>query len=135
MGPGELVLVFLAVLVLFGPRRIPEIARSIGKIIRDLQHASQDFRDEIMRLDQEPSPPPPAMTAPGKGEPFPETAERPDESVARFPGESDASPVGESAVSLVESGVHRGHLPSVAEDSMFPPTTPPCGEVSDDSVG
>jgi TatA/E family protein of Tat protein translocase len=56
MGPGEIILVFLAVLVLFGPRRLPEIARTIGKVIHDLQRASQDFRDEVMRLDEEPPP-------------------------------------------------------------------------------
>lgn len=54
MGPGELVVIFLAVLLLFGPKRLPEIARSIGKIVNDLRRASQDFHDEVMRMDQEP---------------------------------------------------------------------------------
>ena len=32
-GPGELLLLFIVVLVLFGPRRLPEIARMIGRAV------------------------------------------------------------------------------------------------------
>jgi TatA/E family protein of Tat protein translocase len=53
-GPGELVVLFLVVLVLFGPKRLPHIARSIGKVLNDLRRASQDFRDQVMQIDQEP---------------------------------------------------------------------------------
>ena len=68
VGPGELVLIFLAVLLLFGPRRLPEIARTVGKIVNDLRRASQDFRDEIMRLDDPPPPTPPPSPLTGSGE-------------------------------------------------------------------
>jgi TatA/E family protein of Tat protein translocase len=77
MGPGEIVVVFLAVLLLFGPRRLPEIARSIGKVMRDLQRASQDFRDEVMRLDEEP-PPSPGPKALPPISPLPPAAPIPD---------------------------------------------------------
>ena len=50
-GWGELLLVFAVVLVLFGPRRLPELARMIGKALEELRRASQDFRNEVMRID------------------------------------------------------------------------------------
>lgn len=50
-GAGELILVFVAVLILFGPKRLPEIARMLGKAMHDLRRASDDFHDQIMQLD------------------------------------------------------------------------------------
>ena len=55
LGPGELILVFLAVLLLFGPRRLPEIARTIGRLTNTLRRASQEFREQVMAIDQEPA--------------------------------------------------------------------------------
>jgi len=74
-GPGEAGLVLLAVLVLFGPRKLPGIARQIGKITRDLRRASQDFHDEIMRIEEEP--PPAAAPAPGRDQAVPSNAPSP----------------------------------------------------------
>lgn len=60
-GTGELALIFALILLLFGPRRLPEIARMIGKALSQLRSASNDFREQIMRMDIEeelsPSPP------------------------------------------------------------------------------
>ena len=56
LGPGELVLVFVVVLLLFGPRRLPEIARMIGKIASEMRRASREFQDQVMKIeDQLPS--------------------------------------------------------------------------------
>ena len=52
-GVGEMVLIFLVVLVLFGPKRLPSMARLIGQTLEQLRRASQDFRDQIMRLEDE----------------------------------------------------------------------------------
>ncbi len=52
-GPSELVLVFLVVLLLFGPRKLPGIARSIGHLLHQLRRASDDFRDQLMRVDED----------------------------------------------------------------------------------
>lgn len=49
-GPGELILLFLVILLLFGPRRLPEIARIIGRMLDQLRRASQDFREQIMEI-------------------------------------------------------------------------------------
>ena len=46
-GWGELLLVFLAVLLLFGAKRIPDIATGLGRGIRDFKKAIKDTKDEI----------------------------------------------------------------------------------------
>lgn len=53
-GPGELILLFVVILVLFGPKRLPEIARMIGRTLDELRRASQDFRDQVMRIEKSP---------------------------------------------------------------------------------
>ena len=50
-GAGEWVLLFLAILLLFGPRRLPEIARTIGRVLEELRRASTEFRDQVMQID------------------------------------------------------------------------------------
>ena len=44
---SELLVILLAVLILFGGKKIPDIARSIGKGMRELQKASRDFQREL----------------------------------------------------------------------------------------
>ena len=51
-GPGEFLLIFLVVLLLFGPRRLPAAARRLGKMLSELRKASDDFKNELMRMDQ-----------------------------------------------------------------------------------
>jgi TatA/E family protein of Tat protein translocase len=48
-GAGEIMLVVLAILLVFGPSKIPEIARGLGKFINDIKHASEDIKTEINR--------------------------------------------------------------------------------------
>lgn len=52
-GGGELLLIFVAVLLMFGPKKLPEIARNIGKAMEYLRQTSQEFRDQVMRMDEE----------------------------------------------------------------------------------
>jgi sec-independent protein translocase protein TatA len=47
LGPWELLLIFLAVLLLFGAKRLPEIAQGMGKGIREFKKAMKDTSDEI----------------------------------------------------------------------------------------
>jgi TatA/E family protein of Tat protein translocase len=68
VGPGELLLVFLVVLILFGPRRLPGVARGIGRIFTDLRRAAQDFQDEVMRIEEEPGPAEPAAPEAEEGD-------------------------------------------------------------------
>lgn len=46
-GPLEIILIFLVVLLIFGAKRIPEIARGIGKGIREFKDATNEISREI----------------------------------------------------------------------------------------
>lgn len=47
LGPWEIALIFLVVLLVFGAKRIPEIARGLGKGIREFKDASDDIKKEL----------------------------------------------------------------------------------------
>ncbi len=49
IGMQELLLIFLAVLLLFGAKRIPDIATGLGRGIRDFKKALKDTQDEISK--------------------------------------------------------------------------------------
>jgi len=50
---GEFMLVVFAFLMLFGPKKIPEIARTFGKAMAELRRATEDVKREIMSADME----------------------------------------------------------------------------------
>jgi len=56
LGPTELILIFLIVLLLFGANRIPEIAKGLGKGIRDFKKGMSGIDEEINKKD-DPAPP------------------------------------------------------------------------------
>ena len=47
LGPWEIAFIFLAILLLFGAKRIPEIARGLGKGIREFKDATNDIKQEL----------------------------------------------------------------------------------------
>jgi TatA/E family protein of Tat protein translocase len=42
MGSGEIMIIVVAALVLFGARRIPEFAKGLGKSVKEFKKASRD---------------------------------------------------------------------------------------------
>ena len=50
-GGGELIVVMLALLLLFGPKDAPRILRSIQTVLNKLQRAAADFRYKLMYED------------------------------------------------------------------------------------
>lgn len=58
MGPTEMIIALVVVLLLFGAKRIPEIAGSFGKGIREFKKNMNDVQTEITRpADREALPP------------------------------------------------------------------------------
>ncbi len=58
LSGGELVLVMVVILVLFGAKRIPEFAKGLGKGITEFKKASREVTDEIQSCIEEPPPRP-----------------------------------------------------------------------------
>jgi|LJSS01.1.fsa_nt_gb TatA/E family protein of Tat protein translocase len=53
VGGGELLLILLAVLLLFGPKHLPELSRTLGKGWRQLQKAQEELRQQLRELSAE----------------------------------------------------------------------------------
>jgi sec-independent protein translocase protein TatA len=47
LGTWEIVLILLIILIFFGAKRIPELARGLGKGIREFKDATKEIKDEI----------------------------------------------------------------------------------------
>jgi sec-independent protein translocase protein TatA len=47
VGPTELILIFIIALLVFGPKKLPEIGKSVGKAIREFKKASEDIKNRI----------------------------------------------------------------------------------------
>ncbi len=46
-GSGEIFLIVIVIFLVFGPDRIPEMARKFGKFINEIKRASEDIKNEI----------------------------------------------------------------------------------------
>jgi len=53
IGPWELVLIFIIALIVFGPNKLPEMARKLGEAIRTFQKMSTDFQVQLQKELQE----------------------------------------------------------------------------------
>lgn len=49
LGVPELLLIFAVILIVFGPRRIPEIGRTLGKVLGEFRKATDDLKNTIER--------------------------------------------------------------------------------------
>ena len=64
LGGSEIGLVFLIILLIFGPSQIPKMARGIGQALREFRKAQREISDEVNR-DEPPAEKPGAP--PGSG--------------------------------------------------------------------
>ena len=47
LGPWEVILIFVVVLLLFGAKRLPDVAKSLGKGIQEFKKASKEIQSDI----------------------------------------------------------------------------------------
>ncbi|MBL8139578.1 MAG: TatA/E family twin arginine-targeting protein translocase [Acidobacteria bacterium] len=56
IGMPELVIIFVIALIIFGPRKLPELGKSLGKSINEFKRASNELRnslEEEVRLEEQ----------------------------------------------------------------------------------
>ena len=68
IGMGELIIIFTIALLIFGPRKLPELGRSLGKSLSEFKKASNELRntlEEEIRVEEqrEATKTPPAINA------------------------------------------------------------------------
>jgi len=89
IGPGELILILVIALVVLGPGKLPDVAQSLGKSVREFRKAATDVT-EAGKLD---TPPPVAPAAPvaAAGESGPTPAAAPIGATPAAPPETPAA--------------------------------------------
>lgn len=50
-GGGEIMLILLVALMLFGAKSLPQVARSIGRTLEQIRRAANEVRDEVMKAE------------------------------------------------------------------------------------
>ena len=53
LGPWEIALVILAIIILFGGKKLPELARGLGLGLREFKKAKQEIKDEVKNVTDE----------------------------------------------------------------------------------
>lgn len=87
-GMGEVLVVLVVALLLFGTKRLPGIARNLGRALEEFRRAARDVSQEVMQAadDLNPRDPPPQTAARG---PRPEVTPASNENAEREPPELD----------------------------------------------
>jgi Tat protein translocase TatB subunit len=64
IGMSELLVILIVALIVFGPTRLPELARSLGKAMAEFRRASTDLRSTFDEATRETTPQPPEAPPP-----------------------------------------------------------------------
>jgi sec-independent protein translocase protein TatA len=84
VGPFELAIVLIIALIVFGPKRLPELGKSLGKGIREFKGSISGEHDD--EEPQQAASPPPEIESPQPPPPPSESAEAEDKPVAHDRG-------------------------------------------------
>ena len=49
LGGGEIIFILFIILLLFGAKKLPELAKGLGKGINEFKKASNDIKDEVKK--------------------------------------------------------------------------------------
>jgi sec-independent protein translocase protein TatA len=53
VGGPEMIMIFIVILLLFGAKKLPELARGVGKSMGEFKKAREEFEREITRSEEE----------------------------------------------------------------------------------
>jgi sec-independent protein translocase protein TatA len=83
LGGWEIVLILAVVLILFGARKLPELARGLGQGIKEFKKATREVSDEIQNAVDDPGAPAQQRKLPSSPAPQPQST---DQTVSQSPG-------------------------------------------------
>ena len=63
-GGGQIILILIIVLIMFGAKKIPELAKGLGSGIKEFKKATKEVTDEIQNADTAITTPPPLKNPP-----------------------------------------------------------------------
>ena len=69
LGGGEIILILALVLILFGAKKLPELAKGLGTGIKEFKKATRDVTEEMHSAMEEPPPQPPRSLPPAAPQP------------------------------------------------------------------
>ncbi|HZA27556.1 MAG TPA: twin-arginine translocase TatA/TatE family subunit [Actinomycetota bacterium] len=75
LGFAEMIVLLVIALVVFGPKKLPEMGRTVGRSLREFRRASAEIRNELRFEDEPPRVPSPGSRSAGRTEAPPEAAE------------------------------------------------------------
>lgn len=88
IGGQELIFILLIILLLFGAKKLPELARGMGSAVKEFQKAKDEFSDELHKADKSETKPTASAQSVPQNPPAPATTEtRPDPSQTIPPGD------------------------------------------------
>jgi len=61
VGPSELIIILILALIIFGPGKLPEVGKAIGRSIREFKAASSAVEDNLKQVTAPTPPPAPAQ--------------------------------------------------------------------------
>lgn len=69
LGGGEIILILALVLILFGAKKLPELAKGLGTGIKEFKKATREVTDEVHSAMDEPPAPPAKRLPPANSQP------------------------------------------------------------------
>lgn len=91
LGWPEILGILVVILVLFGAKKLPELARGLGQGIKEFKKATRDVQDDLQRaLEEEPAPEPPRRVAHTAASTSPATTAEPSQPAAATRPSSNA---------------------------------------------
>ncbi|MDD4101743.1 MAG: twin-arginine translocase TatA/TatE family subunit [Kiritimatiellae bacterium] len=116
VGTGEWIVLFVVVLIVVGPKRLPEIARKIGRTMEMFRRAADEFKEQLMSIDQEPRAPSASSSVPDDyAEPYPGEADYPgsEDHTAGFENSADDNSSVDEAAAQAEETSEKPKTPEV----------------------
>ncbi len=68
LGGGEIILILALILIMFGAKKLPELAKGLGQGIKEFKKATKEVTDEVSHaMDETPTPPRRLPSSPSSG--------------------------------------------------------------------